>query len=56
MSSQTIEFLGNRLSVDNVKHSGFDSNDNSFIRHPKYFFTDGNITFLVRDVHDGYIK
>ena len=57
MSSQTIESLGNRLSVGNVKHSGFDySDDNSSIRHPKYFFTDGKITFFVRDVHDGYIE
>jgi hypothetical protein len=35
MSSQTIESLGNRLSVGNVNYSVFDnSNDNSFIRHP----------------------
>ena len=27
-----------------------DHHDNSFMRHNKYFFKDGNVTFLVRDV------
>jgi len=45
---QAIKLTGNRSSVD--MSSGA---DDSFIRHPKYFFMDGNITFLVRDVHDG---
>jgi hypothetical protein len=40
--SQAIESLGNSGKYPGV--------DGSFIRHPKYFFADGNITFLVRDV------
>jgi hypothetical protein len=44
IDSQPIEPLGNRSSV--YKYPGA---DDSFIRHPKYFFADGNITFLVRD-------
>jgi hypothetical protein len=45
---QATKLPGNRASV------GMNSEaDDSFIRHPKYFFMDGNITFLVRDVHDG---
>jgi hypothetical protein len=49
MDSQAIEPLGNRPSV--CKYLGA---DDSFIRHPKYFFADGNITFLVRDGYDGH--
>jgi len=45
MDSQAIEPLGNRSSVCKYPPGV----DNSFIRHPKYFFADGNITFLVRD-------
>ena len=45
---QVTKLPGNRSSV------GINSGaDDSFIRHPKYFFMDGNITFLVRGVHDG---
>ena len=44
IGSQAIEPLGNRSSV--CKYPGA---DDSFIRHPKYFFADGNVTFLVRD-------
>ena len=29
---------------------GDNAAEDSFIRHPKYFFKDGNITFLVRDI------
>ena len=45
---QATKMPGNRSSVG--MNSGA---DDSFIRHPIYFFMDGNITFLVRDVHDG---
>jgi len=37
--SQAIESLGNSGKYPGV--------DDSFVRHPKYFFADGNITFLV---------
>ena len=48
MGPQVTKLPGNRSSV------GMNSGTNdSFNRHPKYFFMDGNITFLVRDVHDG---
>jgi len=45
---QATKLPENRSSVS--MNSGA---DDSFIRHPKYFFMDGNVTFLVRDVHDG---
>ena len=51
MGPQATKLPGNRSSV--VMNSGA---DDSFIRHPKYFFMDGNITFLVRDVHDGKLS
>jgi hypothetical protein len=45
---QATKLPGNRSSI------GINSGaDDSFIRHPKYFFMDGNITFLVCNVHDG---
>ena len=48
MGPQVTKLPGNRASV------GMNSRANdSFIRHPKYFFMDGNITFLVCDVHGG---
>ena len=48
MGPQVTKLPGNRASV------GMNSRANdSFTRHPKYFFMDGNITFLVRDIYDG---
>jgi hypothetical protein len=44
--SQAIESLGNSGKYPGV--------DDSFIRHPKYFFADGNITFLVRGCSDDH--
>ena len=48
IAPQATKLPGNRSSAG--MNSGA---DDSFVRHPKYFFMDGNITFLVRDVHDG---
>jgi len=31
-------------------YPGPDAADGSFVRHPKYFFKDGNVAFLVRVV------
>ena len=44
-SSQVIEPSG-RVSM----YPGGGAAEGSFIRHPKYFFKDGNVTFLVRDI------
>ena len=48
MNSQTIEPLG-ISAIRSCVCKYPPGPDNSFIRHPKYFFADGNITFLVRD-------
>ena len=45
---QATKLPGNRSSAGMNSGGG-----DSFIRHPKYFFIDGNITFLVCDVHGG---
>jgi hypothetical protein len=46
--SKGVDLFGNKASFG--KYPGV---DDSFIRHSKYFFADGNITFLVRDARDG---
>jgi hypothetical protein len=51
-ASQVIEPSGTRLSTLTTIHPGIDAadHDSSFMRHNKYFFKDGNVTFLVRHV------
>jgi len=52
-ASQVIEPNGTRTSTSTTIHPGTDAaadHDGSFTRHNKYFFKDGNVTFLVRDL------
>jgi hypothetical protein len=50
MSSLSLEPSGNETSTSGRAYSTrADSTDDSFIRHHKYFFKDGNVTFLVRE-------
>jgi len=48
MASKVVE----RTSTSTTMYPGTDAadHDGSFMRHNKYFFNDGNVTFLVRDV------
>ena len=48
--SQVIEPSGCRASSSISVYLGADGAEGSFKRHHKYFFKDGNVTFLVRDV------
>jgi hypothetical protein len=50
MASQVIEGSGTRKWASTSMIPGADAADGSFIHHHKYFFNDGNVTFLVRDV------
>lgn len=52
MSPLQIESSGRKTSTSSSTYSRADACDDSFIRHHKYFFKDGNITFLVRFGHD----
>jgi len=49
---QVIEPNGTRTSKSTTIYPATDGADHggSFMRHNKYFFKDGNVTFLVRDV------
>ena len=52
-ASQVIEPNGTRTSTSTTIHPETDAADHdesSFMRHNKYFFKDGNVSFLVRDV------
>jgi hypothetical protein len=49
MDPESIEPIGHRQSIG--VYTGADGYDDPFIRHPNYYFRDGNITFLVRSVH-----
>ena len=49
-SSQVIEPSGSKASSSVSMYPGGGAAEGSFIRHPKYFFKDGNVTFLVRDI------
>jgi len=52
-ASQVIEPNGTRTSTSTTMYPGTDAaadHDGSFRRHNKYFFKDGNVTFLVRDI------
>ena len=48
-SSLSVEPSGNQpeTEISANTYSKVDLNDESFIRHHKYFFSDGNVTFLV---------
>jgi hypothetical protein len=50
MASQVIEPSGTRKWASTSMFPGADAADGSFIHHHKYFFNDGNVTFLVRGV------
>ena len=51
-ASQVIEPNGTRSSTSATIYPETDATDHdgSFVRHNKYFFKDGNVTFLVRDI------
>jgi len=49
-SPQVIEPSGSRACSSVSVYPGADAAWGSFIRHHKYFFKDGNVTFLVRDI------
>ena len=49
-SSQAIEPSGSGASSSVSVCPGDDVAEDSFIRHHKYFFKDGNVTFLVRHI------
>jgi hypothetical protein len=48
MSSLSVEPSGSETLISASAYARADSTDDSFIRHQKYFFKDGNVTFLVR--------
>jgi len=50
MSSLSVEPSGSETLISASTYARADSTDDSFIRHHKYFFKDGNVTFLVRGV------
>jgi len=49
-SSQAIEPSGSRAGSSVSVYPGSEAAGASFIRHHKYFFKDGNVTFLVRSI------
>jgi hypothetical protein len=49
MSSEPSGSASETLTSANIYRMA-DAADDSFIRHPKYFFKDGNVTFLVCEV------
>ena len=51
VASQVIELNETRTFTTAGMYPWSDTVDGSFVKHHKYFFTDGNVTFLVRDVH-----
>ena len=50
VTSQVIEPSGTRTCTSASMYSGAGATDGSFVRHHRYFFEDGNVTFLVRGV------
>ena len=50
MSSLSVEPSGSETLASASTYPRADSADDSFTRHHKYFFKDGNITFLVRGI------
>jgi hypothetical protein len=51
MNSQVTEPSGSAVGSSVSVYTGADAAEGSFKRHHKYFFKDGNVTFLVRDIH-----
>jgi len=49
-SYQVIEPSGSRARPSVSMYPEADTAEGPFIRHHKYFFKDGNVTFLVRDI------
>ena len=47
---QVIEPSRTKTWASTSTYPGADAADGSFVRHPKYFFKDGNVAFLVRVV------
>ena len=47
---QVIESSGTKTSTPTSTYPGADAADDSFTRHPTYFFKDGNVAFLVHVV------
>ena len=47
MASQLVEPSRTRTWTSTSTYLGVDKADGQFVRHPKYFFKDGNIAFLV---------
>jgi hypothetical protein len=50
MAPQVIGSSGTETSTSTSTYPGANATDGSFTRHPKYFFKDGNVAFLVRVV------
>ena len=50
MASQVMGPSKTRTRTSTSTYPGADAADGSFVRHPKYFFKDGNVAFLVRVV------
>jgi hypothetical protein len=50
MASQVMGPSRTRTWMSTNTYPGADAADDSFVRHPKYFFKDGNVAFLVRVV------
>jgi hypothetical protein len=50
VTSQVKEPSGTRTYTSASMSPGVGATDGSFVRHHRYFFKDGNVTFLVRDV------
>ena len=50
VTSQVIEPSEARTYASTTVYPSVSATDGSFVRHHRYFFKDGNVTFLVRDV------
>ena len=50
VSSQVIEPSGTRTCPSGIMYPGDGATDDSFVRDHRFFFKDGNVTFLVRGV------
>ena len=50
VTSQAIESSETRTYTSATMYPGVSVTDGSFVRHHRYFFQDGNVTFLVCDV------
>ena len=50
VTSQVTEPSDTRTYTSTTVYPGVSATDGSFVRHHRYFFKDGNVTFLVCDV------